>query len=517
MSRITSSFQRLPTTGKLLAILSLAILPLGLVLLWAATSGINRANQALVTSADNQSISATRAIESLIARNALALGVAASGALREPGAAGQAACELARRSLLTSPAVARTFSLRAPDGTLLCATSGFEPQRPELLVRPGEYRFWISPGGGSLYYRVGVQGGIATGTLSREELRNYALAAPGDIHQLTLSDGAGEMRLIDRADSPAVAESNVLQRERAIAGGQLSARAGVAVDRVRAHDRLLILLPVLMWVMAAVLSWALVSRFLIRPLRRMQRAVSGYQPGTGHLELPDRLGSAVEIQELGQAFTRAVERIEESEHQMAEALEGQRKLVREVHHRVKNNLQVIASLLNIHGRSATTPEARDAYSSIGRRVDALAVVHRNHYAELEENRGIALRPLLSELAASLRASAPDAARGLNIDLDLESLHTTQDTAVAMAFLVTEVVERAMLDRPADAVELTLRRTDDLTAKFSLSSSVLNPDTVDQPEHRQFERIIGGLAKQLRSTLERKLGRYAVDLPVFPAR
>jgi hypothetical protein len=32
---------------------------------------------------------------------------------------------------------------------------------------------------------------------------------------------------------------------------------------------------------------------------------------------------------------------------------------------------------------------------------------------------------------------------------------------------------------------------------------------------QFERIVAGLAKQLRSTLDRKLGRYSVDLPVFP--
>ncbi len=514
MSQVATFFQRLPTTGKLLAILSLAILPLGLVLLWAATSGINRANQALITSADNQSISATRAIESLIARNALALGVAASGAMREPS---NSPCELARRSLQTSPAVARNFSLRNPDGTLLCTFGDFQPQRPDLLVRPGESRFWISPGSNALFYRVGVQGGIATGSLKREELRNYALAAPGEINQLALSDGSYDMPLIENHGTRAAGGQSLLRRERSIAGGQLTARTAVMIDRVRAHDRLLILLPVLMWVAAAILSWWLVSRFLIRPLRRMQRAVTGYQPGTGHLELPDRLGSAVEIQELGQSFSRAVERIEESEHQMAEALEGQRKLVREVHHRVKNNLQVIASLLNIHGRSATTPEARDAYSSIGRRVDALAVVHRNHYAELEENRGIALRPLLSELAASLRASAPDTARSLNIDLDLEGLHTTQDTAVAMAFLVTEIVERAMLERPEDAVELTLRRTNDLTAKFSLSSSVLNPETADAPEQRQFERIIGGLAKQLRSPLDRKLGRYTVDLPVFPAR
>ena len=97
---------------------------------------------------------------------------------------------------------------------------------------------------------------------------------------------------------------------------------------------------------------------------------------------------------------------------MAGALEGQRRLVREVHHRVKNNLQVVASLLNIHGRSAEAAEARAAYDSISRRVGALSIVHRNHFAEMEENRGIALRPLLSELAAELRAGAPEPARGL---------------------------------------------------------------------------------------------------------
>ena len=64
-----------------------------------------------------------------------------------------------------------------------------------------------------------------------------------------------------------------------------------------------------------------------------------------------------EIQELRDAFARAVARVDESEREMAGALEGQRRLVREVHHRVKNNLQVVASLLNIHGRSAETPRS----------------------------------------------------------------------------------------------------------------------------------------------------------------
>jgi two-component sensor histidine kinase len=134
---------------------------------------------------------------------------------------------------------------------------------------------------------------------------------------------------------------------------------------------------------------------------------------------------------------------------------------------------------------------------------------------MEENRGIALRPLLTELAAELRAGAPDVARGLRIDLELEPVYTTQDVAVAVAFLITEIVEYAMLRCPQDPIEISLRRTSELTARLMLASRVLVPDEADQAEKLQFERIVGGLAKQLRSNLERKLGRYSVDLPVFP--
>ena len=59
---------------------------------------------------------------------------------------------------------------------------------------------------------------------------------------------------------------------------------------------------------------------------------------------------------------------------------------------MKNNLQVVASLLNIHGRRAETPEARAAYAWISRRVGALSIVHRNHFADMEENRGILAAP-----------------------------------------------------------------------------------------------------------------------------
>jgi two-component sensor histidine kinase len=516
MVKLGHWFQQLSTAGKLLLLLTAAILPLGLVLVYAATSGINQANEALEARARDQAQLSIRAVDSLISRNVLALRVGANSALDGSGDP----CLRVARSLSLSPGVPTSFVLRDAVGTQLCARG--EPdamERPSLLVSPGQVRLWISPGKNRLYYRVGVYGGSATGSLDREQLRNALMAVRAGTSTLVLADGNGEIGISGpvEAEPRSAFEHSTLTFQHPLASGQLEARATVSTDRVASMDRLIILLPVAMWIVAAFLSWLVVRTFLLNPLRRMSQAIAAHEPGSGALALPDRLGSAIEIRELGQSFGRAVERIERSEMDMAEALEGQRKLVREVHHRVKNNLQVVASLLNIHRRSATSDDAKDAYSSIGRRVDALAVVHRNHYAELEENRGIALRPLVSELAANLRGSAPDGARSLDISLDLESLNTTQDVAVATAFLTTEIVEHAMLTAPDQPVTLSLRRTGDLTARFTLATGALSGDAVTLPEHQQFERIVAGLAKQLRSSLDKAPGSYSVDLPVFPGR
>ena len=502
-------FANLPTAAKLLLILTALLLPIGIALSLIAGSGIRQANDMLRDRSANEARAAARAVESLIARNALALRIAAAGAIQNEG---HAACDEALKALATAPAITRSFALRDGDGTLLCTTEGFLPREQLPLVAPGDIRMWIDPDGTKIDIRVGVVGGMATASVPGPELKSAALDAANGIRSLEILDGDKAIRLI----GPVATDDRQRFIALPITNGALTARIGFPVTRITTSDKLVLLLPVLMWVLAALVAWVLVTRLLIQPLKQLQRAVIRYQPGQEALDLPRNLGPSTEIQELRDAFGRAIARVDESEREMTEALAGQRRLVREVHHRVKNNLQVIASLLNIHGRNAETTEASAAYAGIGRRVGALSIVHRNHFAEMEENRGIAVRPLLAELAAELRAGAPEPARKLRVDLELESVNTTQDVAVAIAFLVTEIVEFAMLNRPLDPVEISLRRTSELTARLTLSSPVLVPDNADQPEKMQFERIIAGLAKQLRSTLERKLGRYSVDLPVFPA-
>jgi len=501
-------FASLPTAAKLLLILTAALLPIGTALTWLGESGIREADDVLRGRSEDQAKATASAIESLIARNALALRVGAAGALRSYS---PDPCASASQSLATAPAISNRFSLRDADGKLLCTAGGFEPKDSAPMVAPGDIRAWIDPDLTDVNIRVGVVGGFATASLTREEIRTAALTVGSDVRSIILSDRKNAVSVIGPADD----SNSLTYLSLPIANGALTARIGFPVSRITTEDRVVLLLPVLMWVFAALLSWLLVSRLLIRPLKRLQQAVTKYQPGEKALDLPRKLGPSTEIQGLRDAFGRAVARVEDSEREMADALDGQRRLVREVHHRVKNNLQVVASLLNIHGRTAETVDARDAYAGIGRRVGALSIVHRNHFAEMEENRGIALRPLLAELAAELRAGAPEPARKLAVDLELETVNTTQDVAVAVSFLVTEIVEFAMLNRPEDPVEISLRRTSALTARLTLSSPVLVPDESERREKAQFERIIAGLAKQLRSPLDRKLGRYSVDLPVFP--
>jgi two-component sensor histidine kinase len=501
-------FARLPTAAKLLLILTAVLLPIGVALTWVGETGIRQANSALLQRGDDQSHIAASAVESLIARNALALRIAANGALADGNSS---ACERTQRALSIAPAVSQNFELENPDGKPLCAKGSIGDTSALPPVAPADIGLEVAPSAEAVAIRVGVINGMATALVPVQELRSAVSSSSSGVQSMFVHDAMHELQVIG---PPQADDSDLRFADWPIGKGDLRVRVGTLNRRITTTDRLVLLLPVLMWVAAALITWLLVSRLLIRPLKLLERAVLHYEPGES-LDLPRNVGPSEEIQELRDAFARAAARVDESDAEMASALEGQRRLVREVHHRVKNNLQVVASLLNIHGRSASTPEARSAYAGISRRVGALSIVHRNHFAEMEENRGISLRPLITELAAELRAGAPEAARSLRIDLELDSVNTTQDVAVAVAFLVTEMIEFSMLHCPLDPIELSLRRTSELTARLMIASPVLVPDEGGSPEKVQFERIVGGLAKQLRSALDRKLGRYSVDLPVFP--
>lgn len=494
----------------MLLILGLALFPLGLV---AALASVDAARDGRFERALLASVEATRgagAFESLIARNTIALGIAAG---RRNSADGCAVLEGAQRD--RAKRVPGRYAIYDSDGRLSCASPGIPAPVLSRTLARGEARAWLE--GSALRYGVRTESGTAIGVLDAPFLRAIAAGPAGRPIDLYLEEGRQRLQLVDlyRQDG---AQGSVSRRAR-LSNSEVFAVATVAATPTSAVEIVSIVLPVIMWIAAALLGWLIVDRLLLRPIKRMQRAVLAYKPGETAMVLPALSTPATEIRDLGEAFVRVTNTVAEHEAEMEGAIARQARLVREVHHRVKNNLQVVASLLNLHARGARSVDAADAYASILRRVDALAVVHRNHFAELEDDRGVALRTLLSELTGNLRGTAPERAAGMAITLDLDTVHVNQDVAVSVAFFVTEVVEHAMLCTPDQPVGVTLTRSDEPTiARLKLSSASLREGAdCENVDTRQFERITTGLARQLRAVLERDgvAGIYAIDITVQP--
>ena len=489
-------------------ILSLFLLPLGLIAILASIESArdNRAQRQEDIETTVQ-LKAQR-IDALLSRSVSIVGATSRVITATPG--GVALC----RDLLRQLQPAR-FIFFAESGQPICASGGV-PMPAAQPPRHDRIGLEISPDGGTLRIALfGPNGRLrAYGHYSREVIAASShLAGAKEDYDLILSQDGRRMILMDAYQDQAFVRT--VDSSAPLAGGRLQLTIHTGAAAISAPEAALILLPILMWIAAALIGWWVLDQFLIRPLGRMQRAISAYQPGDTALNLPTLSTPAQEIGALGTAFDRVTRTIASHEAELEAAVERQKRLVREVHHRVKNNLQVVASLLNLHARGASNEDVAAAYASIQRRVDALAVVHRNHYAELEENRGVALKPLISELGANLRATAPASAAQMQIRVHIEPYYVTQDVAVSVAFMITELVEFVMFCGAA-AVTVSLEGAGPATASLSIESDSLKGEIVcDEKLFERFDRIVTGLARQLRTSVRRDavVGRYAIDISV----
>ncbi|WP_298687187.1 sensor histidine kinase [uncultured Sphingomonas sp.] len=501
------AFARLSTSLKILIVLSLALLPLGIIASLASieTAKANRTNREAAArllandSAErfNLYIDHVAGLLHAAQRNGPAGCRRAITALDAPGAAvaifnagGKLICS-SRPLVATSPMLAA--------GPAPIATIDGEDQAVRLIASAGDVPGWAFA--------------VLPKALLARSLHPNALDGS---YALRLDDQSGQTLSLATIESVPLGRSVLASFP--IAGGQLRLTMTIATPPLSANEILLTLLPLLMWISAAAIGWLVVDRLILRPLDAMQEAVDRYRL-TGHFETPPLTTPALEIRTLGHAFQRAALTITRHEAELEEGLARQTKLTREVHHRVKNNLQVVASLLNIHARGARTPEAADAYATIQRRVDALALVHRSHYAELEVNQGIALRPLIGELAANLRRSLPGKIKPPVISLAVGLFHVQQDAAISAAFLLVELVETAMTRLPGTTIAITLEavRGRGDRALLTVRSPALARDAAPVDDRFElFERVVGGLARQIRAPLERDevRGTATIELTVL---
>ena len=166
------------------------------------------------------------------------------------------------------------------------------------------------------------------------------------------------------------------------------------------------------------------------------RRAGGYAPESTRL-MP------VELRELSHAFTQATRSLAAHEERLRAAERKQELLIKEIHHRVKNNLQIVASLLNLQANRIRGPEARAEFASARDRVRALATLHRYLYSE-GDLQTLNMRSFLQELCAQLfQAIGEREGRRIQLHIEAPEIAMATDQAVPLSLIVTEAVSNAI--------------------------------------------------------------------------
>lgn len=179
-----------------------------------------------------------------------------------------------------------------------------------------------------------------------------------------------------------------------------------------------------------------------RPIKRLSAAVLVWRGG-GPFEPEPTHDAPDEVMDLAQIFGEATKALRAREAELREVSRRQELLMQEIHHRVKNNLQIVASLLNLQASRIRQPEARAEFQAARDRIRALATLHRHLYAHGEVHT-INMRAFLNELCGQLLQAIGETPAGGRIQLNIQApeLQITSDRAVPLALIVTEAVSNA---------------------------------------------------------------------------
>ncbi|MCP1242673.1 sensor histidine kinase [Acetobacter lambici] len=181
---------------------------------------------------------------------------------------------------------------------------------------------------------------------------------------------------------------------------------------------------------------------LVWPLRRLTYSVRKWQM-EGVFDGRVTRTMPLELQRLGQAFTRATQRLSRHEARLKKAMAHQELLMKEIHHRVKNNLQIVASLLNLQANQIAHPEVKAEFALARDRIRALATLHRTLYAE-DSLTSLNMAVFLKDLCEQTFHVAGEADAGrISLQVESDSFWMDPDQAVPLALIVTEVVTNSI--------------------------------------------------------------------------
>jgi two-component sensor histidine kinase len=242
-----------------------------------------------------------------------------------------------------------------------------------------------------------------------------------------------------------------------------------------------------------------------------------------------RLAPAVE-REMRDAETRrkralAERALGESEQRLEHQtvlLNHSETMLREIHHRVKNNMQVMSSLLSLQSRAATDPAVSRMLEENRNRIQSMALLHEILY-QSEDLAMVDFSKYLRRMVEHLFRSYGVDHRQIRLYTELDSVGLELDDALPCALLISEVISNSLKHgfpegREGD-VRIVLRNSPGGTVSLALSDSGVGfPDGLDWKTSRSLGlRLVRALSEQLHAGLDIRSQNGTEVRLIFPAR
>jgi len=145
-----------------------------------------------------------------------------------------------------------------------------------------------------------------------------------------------------------------------------------------------------------------------------------------------------EFRTLGDTLAGMAQAVQERDRVLRDAVDQKALMIKEIHHRVKNNLQIVMSLLSLQSSRLKDEAARDALEQAKIRVNALALVHRMIY-EVDRDGIVDLKPLLAEVVEQLHRGSSGDQRGIKLRVDVPPYDIDADLAIPLTLFTIEAL------------------------------------------------------------------------------
>jgi two-component sensor histidine kinase len=205
----------------------------------------------------------------------------------------------------------------------------------------------------------------------------------------------------------------------------------------------------------------------------------------------------------------------------AEEARLQEIMLKEIHHRVKNNLQVISSLLALQARAAGDSHTAALLAESRDRVRAMALLHEKLSITSDDRRG-SFAAYVHDLAAHLRHSYAGNSETVDVKVEVEDVTLDLDLSVPCGLIITELLSNALKHAfpggRRGTVTVSLRRESPSLLRLTVSDDGVGmPPGVDPRSAVTLGlRIVAMLAEQIKGSFEPGPGPGASFSVSFPA-